>query len=145
VVVEPVDDHRLTAWQTRFQKFHTISACTPIVGVWRQYMHQHIVVGFSVVSHQPEHLDLDCPLPRWWPPDAQVAFPATTLRIRDIGLHDVGVPSSGQVLKLGRDEGDGLRLGMWTNSRLVNSSSPDVGSLETSSVTAFDGSSDIVA
>jgi hypothetical protein len=59
-------------------------------------------------------------------------------------LHDAGLAFGGQVLKLGDDEGDGLRLRMWTNSRLVDCSSPDVGSLGTSGVNAFDGDVDVV-
>jgi hypothetical protein len=106
-------------------------------------MHQHVVIGFAVVSHQPGHLDLDGPLPRGRHTDAQVAFLAT-LWVRDVGLHNAGVPSGGQVLKLGDDEGDSRRLWMWANSRLVHCTGSSVGSLRTSSVNALYGDGDII-
>ena len=52
--------------------------------------------------------------------------------------------SASQLLKLGDDKGNRLRLWMWTNSLLIDCSSPDVGSLGTSSVNALDGDGDVV-
>src|SRR5207244_3258090 len=91
----------------------------PVLRIWRQDMHQHVVVRLSIIAHEAEHLDLDGPLPRWVRSDTQIAFLRSVVAICDIQSGLFGVDIWSNDLEFGCDEPHYDRLSMWTDTWLI--------------------------
>src|SRR5262245_8106962 len=117
-IVVSVDQDRLMVTQLRSDELGAVSKGTPVRRVGRENMHYHVVIELAVVAHQPQHLDLDCPILSRWAAQADIARLTGAVPIRNT-KPTRAVPERVGLGEVGHDQLDRLRLGMRSDPWLV--------------------------
>jgi hypothetical protein len=118
IVIVAIDQDRERSRKARSGELLAISQRTTMARVWRQDMHEHVVVRLAVITHQPKHLHLDRPRSTTARRNQQVALLPRAVWVPNASLHRT-IQCRMIAPKLRQDQGDGLDLGVWPDAGFI--------------------------